>query len=90
MPKNSSFGIFFIFDLLSLFFPSFLLTTSTFDQKKKDQNDISLPWSPDICNENMFNLSHYKTYHTVTMDFVGLKIGLMGTSSSTITFIFLS
>ena len=47
--------------------------------------DFSLPWSPDFWERTFFCLSHCKNPWTMTMDNVGLKIGLLETSSSKVT-----
>ena len=48
-----------------------------------------LPCSPDVCNKKTFHLfSQCNTHLTISMDNVGLEVGLLGTSSSMVTFIF--
>ena len=82
-----------MFDLLPFIFPSFLVTMETFDKRKRIkekrknyQNNISLSWSLDICNKrSSFCRTHCKTCWTMIVDNVGLKLGLLGTSSSMIT-----
>ena len=55
-------------------------------KKGKKKKGISLPWPSNICSERTsFASPIAKNYWTMTVNYVGLKINLLGTSSSMIT-----
>ena len=78
-----------MFNLLSFFFLSLLVTMETFGQKKFNLQNQKQHFSTMVpCHlhqENLYCLSHCKIRWTMTMDNVGMKIGLWGTSSSMVT-----
>jgi hypothetical protein len=78
-----------MFDLLPLFPRNFEKCLVAFvfqikEEHEQEQEGIFLPWSLDICNKRT-SFSSYKTCWTMNLDNVGLKIDLLGTSSSMVT-----
>ena len=81
--KRIFLGIFCVFDLLPFFSPTFHATMKCVCQyiySSKWHFFAMVPWH--LQRENLFCLYHCKNCWTVTMDHVGLKIGLLWTSSS--------
>jgi hypothetical protein len=88
-----------MFDIFPFFYPAFLITMENVWQIIIIIiiQGVSLSWSltfavkVEFAFENLFCLSHCKTYWTMTMGNVGVKVGLLGTSSSMVilTFFFL-
>ena len=80
------------------FFPSstillsslvFSFFTSTKNPLKSHYKNISLPWAiAFFLLKHLFCLSHRKTHWIMSVDNVGLKICILGTSNSMVTLIF--